>query len=59
MKRAIVSVLVFLLSRPCFFVFNKTLLGIALHGLGIGNWRSDRAERLFLRTSRADSRARP
>ncbi len=49
MKRAIVSLLAFVLSRPSFFAFNKTLLVIALHGLGIGNWRSDRAERLFLR----------
>ncbi len=49
MKKAIVSVLTFLLSRPSFFIFNKTLLVIALHGLGIGNWRSNRAERRFLR----------
>ncbi len=48
MKRFADRLLSFLLSRRSMFAFNRMLLMAALRGLGIGNWRSNRGERLFL-----------
>lgn len=50
MKRFADRLLSFLLSRRSLFAFNRMLFMIALRGLGIGNWRSGRGERLFLRS---------
>ncbi len=49
MKSLADRLLSFLLSRRSMFAFNRMLLIAALRGLGIGNWRSNRGERLFLR----------
>lgn len=49
MKRLADRLLSFLLSRRSMFAFNRMLLMAAFRGLGIGNWRSNRGERLFLR----------
>ena len=50
MKRVADRLLSFLLSRRSMFAFNRMLLMAAFRGLGIGNWRSNRSERLFLRS---------
>jgi len=40
----------YLLSRRSMYAVNRVMLMVALRGLGIGNWRSSRSERLFLRS---------
>lgn len=39
----------YILSRRFFARVNKVLFTIGLHGMGVGNWRDQRSERLFLK----------
>jgi FkbM family methyltransferase len=48
MKHIVDRLLSFVLSRRSMVAFNRLLLMAAMRGLGIGNWRSKRGERLFL-----------